>query len=398
MLKLIVTAGPDKGLAFSAEDGQTIQIGRSQAATHRLTDPAVSRVHCEIEAAGDKFVLHNISTNGTQVNGEATTERPLKHDDVIRIGNSELRVVADVGEATTAMVPPPAAGDLSNLVGKPLARYQIDTVIARGTTGTVFKATDTQGGPAVALKVLQPEFSQNEEEMQRFVRAMKTMLPVHHPNIVQILAAGKTGPWCWIAMELVEGESLTRVIQRIGVAGMLDWKVAFKIAAQIAAALDYAHGQSIIHRNVTPQNILIQQSDKAAKLGDLMLAKALEGVMAKDVTKPGELLGDVAYMAPERTRGTGGVDGRSDLYGLGATVYAVLTGRPPFSALGLPELVQKIRSADPEPLKKYQLSIPDLFQGTVLKMLAKRPEDRYQTAAELIADLKRVGTFAGVSV
>src|SRR6516225_3233771 len=124
MLKLIVTAGPDKGLAFSAEDGQTIQIGRSQAATHRLTDPAVSRVHCEIEAAGDKFVLHNISTNGTQVNGEATTERPLKHDDVIRIGNSELRVVADVGEATTAMVPPPAAGDLSNLVGKPLARYQ----------------------------------------------------------------------------------------------------------------------------------------------------------------------------------------------------------------------------------------------------------------------------------
>jgi serine/threonine protein kinase len=401
MLKLIVSSGPDKGLAFSVNAGETVQIGRSQAATHRLTDPAVSRVHFEIEAAADKVLLHNISSNGTLVNGEAATERALKHNDVIRAGNSELRVVtSEPGEDTTAMVPPPAAqiAELANLVGKPLAHFQIDAVIARGTTGTVFKATDTKSGQTVALKVLQPEFSQNEDEMQRFVRAMKTMLPVKHPNIVQILTAGKTGAWCYIAMEHVDGESLTKVIQRIGVAGMLDWKFAFRGCAQIAAALDYAHKQSIIHRNVTPQNILIRHSDKMAKLGDLMLAKALEGVMAKDVTKPGELLGDVAYMAPERTRGAGGVDGRSDLYGLGATAYAVLTGRPPFSALGLPELVMKIRSADPEPPKKFQLSIPDLFQGTVLKLLAKRPEDRYQTASELLADLKRVGTFAGVTI
>jgi serine/threonine protein kinase len=405
MYKLIVTAGPDKGMVFSLNPGEVVQIGRSQAATNRLNDPAVSRVHCEIEAAADQAVLHNISSNGTLVNGEAATERVLRSGDIIRMGNSEVRfLAAQPGEASTEMIPPPPApaqgtpaGDLSGLVGKTLAYYQIDGVIARGTTGTVFKARDSRDGLVVALKVLHPEFANNEEEMQRFVRAMKTMLPIRHANIVQILAAGKTGAWCWIAMEHVEGESLTKVIQRIGVAGMLDWKHAYRACVHIGQALEYAHAQSIVHRNVTPQNILVRGSDKVAKLGDLMLAKALEGVMARDVTKPGELIGDVAYMAPERTKGTAAIDGRSDLYGLGATVYAVLTGRPPFAAVSLPELIQKIRSAEPEKPKKYQLSIPDLFQGTVLKLLAKRPEERFQTAAELLEDLKRVGRFAGVS-
>jgi len=234
--------------------------------------------------------------------------------------------------------------------------------------------------------------------MQRFVRAMKTMLPVRHANLVTILGAGKTGPFCWIAMDYIDGESLTKVIQRIGVAGMLDWKNAFRVAVDIARALDYAHSQAIIHRNVTPPNILLRKSDKAALLGDLMLAKALEGSLAQNLTKPGELLGDVAYMAPERTRGTSDIDGRADLYGLGATVYAVLTGRPPFSGDALADVIAKIRSAEPEKPKKYQLSIPDMFQGAVLKLLAKRPQDRYQSAAELLKDLERVGKFAGVAV
>jgi serine/threonine protein kinase len=402
MFKLMVTAGPDKGLALSINPGETIQLGRSQAIAPRLSDAAVSRVHCELEADAGKVVLHNISANGTLVNGEPTSGRALTHGDVIRIGNTELHfMAAQPGEAVTAMIPPPApaaTGDLASLAGKELSHYQIDAVIARGTAGTVFKARDTRDGQVVALKVLQPEFAQNEEEMQRFVRAMKTMLPIRHPNLVQILAAGKTGPWCWIAMEHVDGESLTQVIRRIGVANMLDWKQAYRVAVHIGRALDYAHSQSIIHRNVTPPNILMRSSDKTAMLGDLMLAKALEGVMARDVTKPGALIGDIAYMAPERTAGAGAVDGRSDLYGLGATLYALLTGRPPFSATSLPELIVKIRSVEPEAPKKFQLAISDPFQGAVLKLLAKRPGDRYQTAAELLADLKRVGTFGGASV
>src|SRR5207237_2318837 len=245
---------------------------------------------------------------------------------------------------------------------------------------------------------LQPEFSKNDEEVQRFVRAMKTVLTLRHPNLVALYGAGKAGSYCWVAMEHVEGESMAQAIQRIGVAGMLDWKYGFRVAVHIGRALEYAHGQSVIHRNVTPQNILLRTADKTAKLGDLMLAKALEGTLAQQITRPGELVGDVGYMAPERTRGAGEVDGRSDLYGLGATVYALITGRPPFAGGSLPELITKIRNAEPEKPKKFQMAIPDLFQGTVLKLLAKRPEERFQSAAELLKDLERVGKFAGVSV
>jgi serine/threonine protein kinase len=199
-------------------------------------------------------------------------------------------------------------------------------------------------------------------------------------------------------MEHIDGESMTQVIQRIGVAGMLDWKYGYRVAVHIGRALEYAHEQSIVHRNVTPTNILLRQADKTALLGDLILAKALEGTLAQQVTRPGELVGDIAYMSPERTRGTTDVDGRSDIYGLGATVYALIAGRPPFSGGTLPELVTKIRSAEPEKPKKYQMSIPDLFQGTVLKMLAKRPEERFQNAKDLLKDLERVARFAGVTV
>lgn len=399
--QLAVTSGPDQGKSFPLTVGQTMQVGRSQATSIRLSDPAVSRVHFELEIGRDEIVLHNISGQGTLVNGQTAVEQPLKIGDVIRIGNSQLLFIPE-GEAAT-IVPkeaalPSASEPLSNLAGKSLAYFLVEEVIARGNSGIVFRALDTRHNQAVALKVLEPAFSRNEEEMQRFVRAMKTMLPVRHPNIVTIVGAGKTGPFCWIAMDYIEGESLSKVIQRIGVAGMLDWKHAFRVAVDIARALEYAHGQAIVHRNVTPQNILLRKSDKAALLGDLMLAKALEGSLAQHVTKPGELLGDIAYMAPERTHGGSEIDGRADLYGLGATVYAVLTGRPPFTADALPDVIVKIRNAEPEKPKKYQLSIPDMFQGAVLKLLAKRPQERYQTAAELLKDLERVGKFAGVAV
>jgi len=135
------------------------------------------------------------------------------------------------------------------------------------------------------------------------------------------------------------------------------------------------------------------------KLGDLMLAKALEGTMVEQITRPGELVGDVAYMSPERTRGGSAVvDGRSDIYSLGATLYALLTGRPPFEGDSLPETILKIRQEDPVKPKKYQLSIPDMFEGTVMKMLAKRPDDRFGTAGELLEELERVAKFQGMSL
>ncbi len=398
---LVVIGGPDRGRTFPLVAGQTLQIGRSQATATRLTDPTVSRVHCEVEWDGHKAVVVNISTGGTLVNGKTIAQHDLEPGDVIRVGSSDLRFqLGPDAEAPTVVPAAKAAvpGDLGALVGQTLSRYAIEALLARGTSGAVFRARDTNADKVVALKVLRPEFAANEEDMQRFILAMKTVLPLRHPNLVAVQAAGKTGMYCWVAMDYVEGESMTQVIQRIGVAGMLDWRYGYRVAVHIGRALEYAHGQSILHRNVAPQNILLRSADKVAILGDLMLARALEGTLAQHVTRQGELVGVVGYMSPERTLGTTDVDGRSDLYGLGATVYALITGRPPFAAGSLPELIAKIQSAEPERPQKYHLSIPPLFQGTVLKLLAKRPEDRFQTATELLADLERVGKFAGVKV
>jgi serine/threonine protein kinase len=399
--QIIVTAGPDKGRGFPLLVGEPLQVGRSQSTSTKLTDPTVSRVHCEVEWDGERATVHNVSSSGTLLNGVAVTEAELTPRDTLRIGSTELRLQAGNEEPKT--IAPPAekytgaAEPLITLVGKALSNYSIEAMIAKGASGAIFRARDTTDDELIALKVLQPEFATSEDDMKRFIRAMKTVLALRHPNIVSLYKAGKTGNYCWVAMDLIEGESMAQVIRRIGVAGMLDWRYGYRVAVHIARALEHAHGQSIIHRNVTPQNILWRASDKTVLLGDLMLAKALEGTLAQQITRPGELLGDVAYMAPERTRGVGDVDGRSDLYGLGATVYALVAGRPPFSEGSLPELIAKIRTGEPEKPKKYQMAIPDLFQGTVLKLLAKRPEDRFQTATELLADLDRVGKFAGVS-
>jgi serine/threonine protein kinase len=398
MLKqLVVIAGPDKDRVFALPEADSLLLGRSKATETRLTDPHVSRVHCEVQVDGDSVVVtDNESAGGTFVNGKRVSQCQLKANDILRIGDTQLRyVVGDPAEQSTKV--PVKAAPLPELAGKTLAYFEVGPVLAKGHAGLVFRARDTKEDRTVALKVLKPEVSQNDEEMQRFIRAMKTMLPLRHPNLVTLYGAGKSGPYCWISMEFVEGESLTQVIQRIGTANMLDWRHALRVAVHVGRALDYAQQHHIIHRNITPQNILVQSSDKLTKLGDMMLAKALEGTLAEQITGQGELVGDVRYMSPERTHGTAAVDGRSDIYSLGATVYALLTGRPPLEGGTLAETITKIRQEEPVKPKKYQLSIPDLFEGTVLKMLAKRPDDRYQTPAELLAALERVAKYQGVT-
>jgi serine/threonine protein kinase len=163
--------------------------------------------------------------------------------------------------------------------------------------------------------------------------------------------------------------------------------------------LEYAHAQGIIHRDIAPANILVRSEDKLVKLGDLMLAKALEGTLAEQVTKPGEVVGDVNYMSPERTKGAGEpVDGRSDLFSLGATCYALLTGKPPFKGKTLVETITNIRNAEPVAPGTFQMGIPSSFEGTILKLLAKHPDNRYSSAGELVKDLERIGRLSGAPV
>ena len=412
-MQLVVIAGPDQGRSFALADGQTLVIGRGQASNTQLGDPHVSRVHCQMEVEGGKASLtHSGGSGGTFVNGKTIDRQQLEPGDVIRIGETELRFELEgtpeeptpVRPGLSKPRPRPKVTPVKELAGQSLSHFQLEEVIAKGTTGVVFRASDTEHDRPAAVKVLEPQFAGDEQNMQRFVRAMKTMLPIRHENIVSIYAAGKNGPYCWVAMEYVDGENLEDVIARISreglldMEGQLDWRDAFRVGVHIARALQAAYEHQIIHRNITPRNILLRTSDKVAKLGDLMLAKALEGTLARQITQPGQLIGDVAYMSPERTRGHEHVDGRSDIYGLGATVYALLTGHPPFEGSALPMMIRRIREAEPVEPRQFQLGIPEELEAVVLRMLAKRPEDRYQSPRALLSELTRIANYEGVSV
>jgi serine/threonine protein kinase len=178
---------------------------------------------------------------------------------------------------------------------------------------------------------------------------------------------------------------------------MLDWEQAFRMTVHIARALEVAHQHEIVHRNVTPENILLGRAQPIAKLGDLMLARAIEETVSNQITRDGELLGEVAYMSPERTRGEP-IDHRSDLYGLGATLYAVLAGQPPFQSASIPSLVSMIQQDEPLPPKTFQLSINEAFQNVVMKLLEKNPADRFESPSQLLKELERIGKFAGIEV
>lgn len=402
-MQLVVVAGPDQGRTLPISMEQSSVIGRGQDSFAQLKDPRVSRKHCTLDAFDGKVCLVDAGgAGGTYVNRQKISRMELHPGDVIQVGDTILRFDAGDAEATTLTTPAvsersqPPAGSLSELIGQTLHHYQIVKELAKGASGTVFLAKHTETGRDTAVKVLWPELSKDEEQMQRFIRAIKTMLPVKHENIVEIYNAGRTSGWAWVAMEYVEGESLTAVIKRIGTAGMLDWQNAYRVAVHIGRALECAAEHHVIHRNITPANILLRK-DKVAKLGDLMLAKALEGTAFEQITRAGQLVGELAYMSPERTRSAADVDGRSDIYGLGAAVYALLTGKPPFMDASLPGLIKKIRNDEPVKPKQVQLSISDMFQEVVLKMLAKLPADRYQTATELLRDLERVGKYQSVS-
>jgi len=410
-LQFLVLSGPDAGRVFTLQVGPDLMLGRAQQVYYRLTDPRASRKHCRVILEADQVtILDNGSSSGTFINGTRVTRQVIKLGDVVRVGDSELRLQMGDFPLELAMAnvqatsPPPASAipqvqKLETLTGKKLGHYEIMQPIGAGRTGMVFFANDTRhGNRPTAIKVLHPEFSRNEDEMNRFVRAMKTMLPLEHANLVRLYGAGKVAGFYWVAMEFVAGENLTQVIQRIGVANMLDWQHSFRMAVHIGRALEYAHGRSIIHRGVTPTNILVEATTKTSKLGDLMLAKALEGTLAQQITRPGELIGEVEYMSPERTRGDTDLDERSDLYSLGATVYAMLTGQAPFEGKTLIERITKIRQKDPTKPTTFQASIPQPFESVVLKLLAKRPEDRYQSATALLRELGRIGRMHNVSV
>ncbi len=348
---LRAVSGPDQGRIFNLTDGTTLVIGRSEKSDTHLSDAAVARLHCELRCEGGEFRLVDLeSVNGTTVGGEKIQEHCLKHGEELQVGNTRLKLftsaVADtqtLEQAQKSSYALKIQPDEGVLTGTVISHYELGPVLARGGTGTVYKARNTRDDKEVAVKVLYADLARDEVRLRRFMRVMKAAVGLHHANLIALCGAGKQGETCWFAMEYVEGEPLTKVVERLGTKKMISWRYALSAGMQVARALEALNEKHIIHRNVAPENVIIRARDKVAKLGDMILAELKDGAVPPPAIRPGELMGNVAYMAPERTRGDADIDIRADIYSLGATLYTMITGKPPFEGKSLTELVTRIR-------------------------------------------------------
>jgi len=398
MLQLKIISGPDKGRTFDLKLGQKLVVGRGDKSDTRINDPSVSRIHFEVNVLeGSISVTDMGSSSGTFVNDAQVETENVSVGNTIRVGDSTMQIV-NFNDAEKTIAPgfveqPTRVKPLTELVGTKLGPYVLNKIIGKGNSGMMFRSTDSEKDRVAAVKVLTPQFTADDEQRQRFVRAMKTMLPIKDERIVKLYNAGKNGPYCWLAMEFIEGDNLAAEIENIGIEGMMDWKKVWKVAVDIGRALQTGFEHKIIHRNVTPINILRRKSDGACLLGDFMLAKALEGTHAQQVTQPGQILGDIPFLAPERTKAGAEVDTRSDLYGLGATCYALLTGKPPISGDTMQEMITNVRDEKPAPPKNFQLSTNELFQDVVLTLLNKDPDQRFANPSTLLKELMKIGKF-----
>ncbi len=264
-----------------------------------------------------------------------------------------------------------------------LGRYEIVGVLGRGAMGVVYKARDPLIERTVAIKTIACHGLSRDEVgtfEHRFFREAKSAGRLNHPNIVTIYDIGRDGDLAYIAMELLEGRSLREILDS-GVV-LPDGRIA-DIAAQVADGLAFAHANDIVHRDVKPANVMVLDNG-TVKIADFGVALLPTG----SVTQEGTVFGSPKYMSPEQVTGQV-VDGRSDVFSLGAVLYEMLTGLPPFSGDDLGAILHKVITSSPAAPSGRRRNLHPLFDAIVAKAMAKDPAERYRSAEEMAADLRR---------
>jgi serine/threonine protein kinase len=267
--------------------------------------------------------------------------------------------------------------------GVSIGPYQIIEKVGHGAMGLVFRARHATLGRMVALKVMRPEISQNQDFVQRFLREARASAAVDHPNVVTVYDAGSEKGCLYMALKFVDGGSLHDLVKQ---QGRLPESRAMDVACDLLLGLNALHKAGLIHRDIKPANILIDSNTGSALLTDMGLARAV----SKDdhLTQAGVPLGTPAYMSPEQARGKGEVDIRSDIYSVGVTLYACLTGAVPFRGSSAFETVAMVMYEEPPDPRKFMPDLSDDVISVMLKAMRKKAEDRYQTPMEMYRDLK----------
>lgn len=266
---------------------------------------------------------------------------------------------------------------------KAFGNYELVRELGRGGMGIVYKAHEVSLQRMVALKILPPKYSQDAAFVKRFVREARAGARLSHPNIVPIFAVGEHGGTHFIAMDYVKGETLAEIIARDG---QMDTDRALDIVRQAAKGLSEAHRHGVVHRDIKPHNIMIDEAGRVRIL-DFGLARILTS--ETQLTSEGESMGTPSYMSPEQCHATD-VDQRTDIYSLGVTLYQMLTGELPFSADSPMATMFQIVKGEHKSVTELNRSVPKPVVQILERMMATKPKDRYQDAKTLLKDLKAV--------
>ena len=263
-------------------------------------------------------------------------------------------------------------------------RYELHRRLGRGGMAEVFLARDQLLDRPVAVKVLFPEFATDPAFVERFRREATAAANLNHPNIVGVYDWGEADGTYFIVMEYVDGRSLSEILRA---EGPLHPDRVADVGADVAAALGFAHRNGVVHRDVKPGNVLLTQSGQV-KVADFGIARAITATTDDNLTQVGTVMGTATYFSPEQARGEP-VDPRSDIYSLGCVLYELVLGRPPFAGDSPVAIAYKHVQESPVPLRQVNVDIPEAVEAIILKCLAKNPVNRYPSAEDLRADLRR---------
>ncbi|HEX6813468.1 MAG TPA: FHA domain-containing serine/threonine-protein kinase [Planctomycetota bacterium] len=398
--KVSVSAGAETQ-HFRVEQGHQVILGRGTNCELVIDEATVSRRHCSLLLHGSILVVTDLhSAYGLVRNGGRTMQCDLRVGDRVRIGAAELcfeeltslaprptaspapaphtagAAVDAVDVVDAASAPADEASDHA-LIGRTLGGYRILSLLGGGGFAAVYRAEQIQLAREVAVKVLRkPTADAQPEALAAFLREARAAARLVDPRLVQIFDLGTDQGRHFLSMELMRGGSLAR---RIRMAGPLPWNELLPILRDVTGALQAAHDSGLVHRDVKPANVLLT-GDGHAKLADLGLVRSIGDVADR--------VGTAAFMSPEQLRGAP-IDGRSDLYALGCTAYAALTGRPPFLGT-IKEIVKGHVAEAPPPLPEELLVPPALEQLVVQQLLAKDPGQRPADAGALVLALDRI--------
>jgi eukaryotic-like serine/threonine-protein kinase len=268
------------------------------------------------------------------------------------------------------------------MVGEVLSdRYEVEELVGTGGMSSVFRAHDRLLDRKVALKVLHPQYSEDEEYVERFRREARAVAALSHPNIVTVIDRGEHEGRQFIVFEYIDGENLKGLIQRRGPAPVT---TALELAMQIARGLSFAHQQGLVHRDVKPQNVLLN-GDGQAKVTDFGIARSLD--VQHGMTQTGTVLGTSDYIAPEQAQGQR-VDEHTDVYSLGVVLYEMLTNEVPFPGENFVAVAMRHINEEPPSIRDKRPDVSPRFEAAVQRAMAKRPEDRFQTMADFCRELE----------